>query len=146
MVCSAPIKLPSCLLMDDEKRNHLQQDLLQRFADVFDGDVSLPVRDFQVHVEVTPEAASIFKRFYKIPYSLEKKVKESLDVLVAQNILVPVEYSAWATPLVVVPKRQGEEVRLCADFKVTINKVLDHMFYPPPTLQIILDKLRGAKT
>lgn len=39
--------------------------------------------------------------------------------------------SDWATPIVVVPE-QGGGIRLCGDYKVTINQVLKTDSYPLP--------------
>ncbi|KAK9685755.1 RNase H-like domain found in reverse transcriptase [Popillia japonica] len=40
-------------------------------------------------------------------------------------------HTEWATPLVVVPKSEGQ-IRICADFKVTINPYLNKEHYPLP--------------
>ena len=48
-----------------------------------------------------------------------------------EGILEPVERSECATPLVIVPKRN--KLRVCGDFKVTINQCVEKKTYPLPT-------------
>ena len=59
-------------------------------------------------------------------------MKEALKAQVAAGELVPVERSKWAAPIVVVKKKDGG-VRICGDFKVTINPVIRQQVYPLPT-------------
>ena len=54
-----------------------------------------------------------------------------------------VEHSDWATPIVVVPKTNG--VRLCGDFKVTINPNLIPEHYPLPNAEDMFAPLNGEK-
>ncbi len=51
--------------------------------------------------------------------------------------------SKWATPLVPVVKKSGG-VRLCGDFKVTINPELVADSYPLPTLDDLQEKMNGG--
>lgn len=65
-------------------------------------------------------------KFYKarpVPYSLKHKVEEELRRLEKQGIITSVTCAKWATPVVPVLKTNGN-VRLCGDYKVTINKYL----------------------
>ena len=55
-----------------------------------------------------------------------------------------VEYSHWAAPIVVVPKKSGT-VRICADFKTGLNDALEMHQHPLPTPDEIFSKLnQGA--
>ena len=54
-----------------------------------------------------------------------------------------VQFSDWATPVVPVVKKSGE-IRLCGDFKVTINPVLDIEHYPLPKIEDIFAELAGG--
>ena len=51
-----------------------------------------------------------------------------------------VEYSDWATPIVPVLKKDGS-VRICGDYKVTVNRVLDINRYPIPNIDDIAFEL-----
>lgn len=58
-----------------------------------------------------------------VPFALKDKIEKELSRLVEEEIIVPVETSDWATPIVPVLKLNSD-VRLCADFKVTVNPQL----------------------
>ena len=51
----------------------------------------------------------------------------------------------WATPIVAPPKSDGA-VRVCGDFKVTVNPVLDIDDYPLPKIEEIFANLNGGTT
>ena len=75
-----------------------------------------------------------FPSFHKprqILYALHPKVEAELTRLEKDGILSKVEYSEWATPIVTVVKRNGS-VRVCGDFKVSVNPVLLAEQYPLP--------------
>lgn len=52
-------------------------------------------------------------------------------------------YSEWATPIVVVPKPE-RKLRLCGDYKVTINQVLEPDEYPLPRPEDLFTALTGG--
>ncbi|GBM32370.1 hypothetical protein AVEN_239769-1 [Araneus ventricosus] len=60
------------------------------------------------------------------------------------DILEPIEKSDWATPIVPVIKPDGS-VRICGDFKVTLNSVLEDIDYPLPRMEDIFAKLSDGK-
>ena len=54
-----------------------------------------------------------------------------------KGVIRPVEKSDWATPVSVI--RKGDDtVRLCGDYKVTINPYLDMKGFPMPNSQDLL--------
>ena len=59
----------------------------------------------------------------------------------SEGILKKVSYSEWAAP---VPKPEGN-IRLCGDYKVTINSKLEIDQYPLPKSDIIFATLSQGK-
>ena len=53
-------------------------------------------------------------------------------------------YSDWAAPIVAVPKPDGT-VRICGDYKVTINPVLQIDQYPVPKAEDLFSTLAGGQ-
>ena len=52
-------------------------------------------------------------------------------------------YSNWAAPIVAVPKPNGT-VRICGDYKVTVNPVLQVDQYPVPKAEDLFASLAGG--
>ena len=52
-------------------------------------------------------------------------------------------HSDWAAPIVVVPKGDGQ-IRLCGDYKVTVNKSLEVDQYPLPRPYELFAALSGG--
>lgn len=74
-------------------------------------------------VTVDPEAKPIIMKARNVPYSLRMKVEQELEKLQVDGILEPVAQSKWATLIVPAIKKNGS-VRLCGDYKVTVNPVM----------------------
>ena len=60
-------------------------------------------------------------------------VEEELDRLEKLRVLENIDHADCAAPIVVVPKKDGH-VRICGDYKVTVNQELDVNQYPLPHL------------
>ena len=54
-----------------------------------------------------------------------------------------VTWSEWATPIVIVPKKVGT-IRLCWDFRMTVNKALKVDKYPLPRVEDMFATLGGS--
>ncbi|XP_022777528.1 uncharacterized protein LOC111318945 [Stylophora pistillata] len=79
-----------------------------------------------------------------VPYALRPKVEEELRRLQNEGIVTKVQWSEWATPIGPVPKRDGS-VRLCGDYKGTVNPELQAEQYPLPCIEDIFAKLAGGQ-
>ena len=67
-----------------------------------------------------------------------------LDHLESEGIISKVDCSDWASPIVVVPKTDNS-IRICCDFKVTINQSVDVEQYPLPTTEDLFSTLANRK-
>ncbi|UYV81806.1 K02A2.6-like [Cordylochernes scorpioides] len=74
----------------------------------------------------------------------KEKIDKELDRLEQSQIIEKVNASDWSTPLVTVIKSNGE-LRLCGDFKNTLNNCIDDEKYPLPTIETMLGNLGGNK-
>ncbi|XP_037528675.1 uncharacterized protein K02A2.6-like [Rhipicephalus sanguineus] len=117
--------------------------LLSEYADVFAPGLGLckgPPVTFQLKENVVP-------RFFKartVPYALKDKMSDALDQLVAQDVLTPVKTAEWATPVVPVLKKDGS-LRICGDFRMTVNAATATEQYPLPRVEDIFAKLNGGE-
>ena len=93
---------------------------------------------------VVDETSPKFHKARPVPFVLKKKVETELDRLQELGIISPVQYSKWAAPVVPVIKQDGS-VRLCGDFKVTINQVLRVESYPLPRVDELFANLAKGK-
>ena len=79
-----------------------------------------------------------------VPFAMKSVVEEELNRLESTGVLERVEVADWAAPIVAVPKKDGR-VRICGDYKVTINPMLDVNQYPLPRPEDLFATLAGAK-
>ena len=77
-------------------------------------------------------------------FTLRDAVGNELDHLERSGILEKVATSNWAAPIVPVPKSIGQ-LRLCGDYKVTINLHLKMDKYPLPKPEDLFTTLVGGQ-
>lgn len=102
------------------------------------------IKDVKVSVQLEENAKPVFHRARPVPYALKAKVEAELDRLERQGVISKVNYSEWAAPIVVVPKADSS-VRICGDYKVTINPMLKVDQHPLPNAQDLFATLAGGK-
>lgn len=116
--------------------------LYNKFSDVFSADLG-KATDFKASLHLRKNAIPRFHKPRQVPLAQKTAIKEELDRLVSKGILKPITTSDWAAPIVVRAKPQGK-VRICGDFKVTINPHLCIDQYPIPRPEELHLKLRGG--
>ena len=77
------------------------------------------------------------------PFSIMPLVEAELDLLVKNDIFEKINSSEYATPIVPVLKKNNQ-IRICGDFSVTINKILEIYEHFLPTIDELLVKLSGG--
>ncbi len=127
--------------------HRIQGDTLERILDrhrpVFQEGLGTLI-GYKAKIYVDPAAKPRFCRARPVPYALREKVEEELNRLVKEGIVEPVQFADWAAPIVPVPKGDGS-LRMCGDFKVTVNQVSKLDRYPLPRIEDLFAQLSGGK-
>ena len=66
-----------------------------------------------------------------MPYALRSRVEAELERLEKSNIITPITFSKWEALIVPVLKQNGK-VRICGDYKLTLDQVIKTYPYPLP--------------
>ncbi|CAC5398698.1 unnamed protein product [Mytilus coruscus] len=120
-----------------DKVNKLMQ------MDVFKDELGT-VKGMQASLKLKEEAVPKFFKPRPIPYALRDKVADEIKRLEKQGILEKIKFSEWGAPIVPVMKPDGS-VRICGDYKVTINSCLEIPQYPLPKAEDLFSRLNGGK-
>ena len=104
--------------------------ILGRFTHVFKEGIGT-MANIKVHIELKDDAKPRFHKARPVPYALKGRIETELDRLVKEGIYEPVAHSQWAAPIVPVVKEDGS-VRICGDYKVTVNPAAKCDNYPVP--------------
>ena len=117
--------------------------VLQEYSDVFSSELGT-MKEFQAKLTVREETKPRFCRPRPVPYALKGAVEKELDRLEESGVVERVSHSDWAAPIVPVPKPDGT-VRICGDYKVTVNSALDVDQYPLPRPADLMASLTGGQ-
>ena len=119
------------------------KNILNKYSEVFSPGLGTYSQG-QVKLRIAEGSIPKFFKCRTLPLALKSKVESELDRLLAIGVLKPVDHSPWATPIVPVLKADGN-VRICGDFKITINPVLEGTEYPLPRIDHIYASLGNSK-
>lgn len=118
-------------------------EMLANHKDVFKDELGT-LNGTKAKILVDSDAQPKFFKPRSLPYAMRPKVDEELDRLLKEKVIEPVTFSDWAAPIVPVLKPDGT-VRVCGDFKVTVNQASKLEQYPLPTLEDLRWKLAGGE-
>ena len=124
--------------------NDSLQQLLEKHKSVFEPGLGR-VSNYTARILLDPGATPKFRKARQVPYFYKEKVERELNRLVEEGTLEPVEHSEWASPIVAVLKPDKQTVRICGDFKETVNPVSKLDRYPIPRVEDLFAKLSGGK-
>ena len=126
------------IILDWNKIHHVYSDSLQvvldKYPSVFQEGLGM-LKGFQAKIHINPHAKPRFFKARTVPYAFRDKVEVELKRLQEEGTLEPVEVSAWAAPIVPVLKSDKTSVRICGDFRVTVNPVSKLDTYPIPKIK-----------
>ncbi|KAJ8735337.1 hypothetical protein PYW07_006957 [Mythimna separata] len=117
--------------------------ITERYKELFDGGLGRYTGG-KATLRVRDGAAPVFHRARPLPYALRDRVDAELERMLRDGVIEPVDCSDWASPLVPVNKADGS-LRICADYKATVNPVLLVDRYPLPKIDDVIVRLSGAQ-
>ena len=123
------------------------QQLLAEFAPIFTGNLG-KVKGHQATIHLSNEAKPKVCKARRVPFALLPGVEAEFARLEKGGIIRKVDANTpvtWASPTVNVVKKSTGAVRICGDYKVTINPymIVDH--FPLPNFEEIAAKLNGGE-
>ncbi|RWR98619.1 hypothetical protein B4U79_15076, partial [Dinothrombium tinctorium] len=117
--------------------------LLAKYTNVFKEGIG-KLRKFTAKIKLKANAKPVFMKARSVPFAIRGLVDDELARLVKEDILESVEHSEWATPIVPVIK-PDRTVRICGDFKQTLNPVIERDEYPLPKIDEAFAKIAGGQ-
>lgn len=121
------------------------ENVLQKHVRVFkEGLGTLKGHETTIHID--PSVSPRYCKARSVPYSMRFLVDQELDRLVAQGVIEPIQFAELAAPIVPVIKSDKKSVRICGDFKLTVNRASKLDRPPIPKVEDLFSKLAGGKT
>lgn len=102
------------------------------------------IKGVLIDIPIKDNAKAVQQPYRRVPAPLEKIVDDKISDLLAKGIIEKVETSRWISPLVVVPKDNGNETRICVDMR-RANEVIARERHPLPTMEDFLPELTEAE-
>lgn len=118
--------------------------LLKKYNSLFDNKLG-KYKYKQVSLFIDDVVSPKFCKPRPLPSAFKVKVDEELIRMESMGVITPVETNDWGTPLVPILKSDGG-IRLCADYKITINRHLKDDKHPIPRVEEIFNALQGGLT
>ena len=117
--------------------------LLTEYKDVFAKELG-HCKKFKAKLQLKDGAIPKFHKPRSVPFAKLEPLKQELQRLEDNGTCSKITHSEWAAPIVLVPKPDGR-IRVCGDFKMTVNPQLQTDQYPLPTPNELLIKMNGGK-
>ncbi|XP_063837227.1 uncharacterized protein K02A2.6-like [Ostrinia nubilalis] len=117
--------------------------LVRQFPDLFKetlGEYKGPAISLHVRADANPR----YLKARPVPFPLKHQVEEELRRMIDAGVLTPVRHSDWATPLRLVKKDDGS-LRICGDYRSTVNPAIEVDTYPLPAAVESFVKLSGGR-
>lgn len=82
----------------------------------------LKIKGITVDIPLKVDVKPVVQPYRRIPVPLEKTVDERVDTMLKQGMIEKVNGpSRWISPLVIVPRKNSDEIRICVDMQPSIT-------------------------
>lgn len=101
------------------------------------------MKNFQLKIRIDDNVIPVAQPPRRTPFHIQQAVEEKINEMLENDIIERVEGpTPWVSPLVAVPKPNGE-IRICADLRVA-NKAVKRTRYQIPTVEQLLSEIGNA--
>ena len=101
------------------------------------------IKLYKASIQVREGAQPLFLKARPVSYALKEKVKQELQRLEDEGIIYKVSQSDWTAPVVLMPEKNGS-LRVCGDYKMTVNQCADVDQYSLPNTEDLFASLAGG--
>ncbi|KII62323.1 Retrovirus-related Pol polyprotein from transposon 17.6 [Thelohanellus kitauei] len=130
--------------LHDGKLKHI----LSKYASIFETNKD-GITNHTASIRLTEDAIPLLHRPRRVPLGIKTAVDKELERLVDNGVIERVdpvnEKLIWACPIVNISKKNGG-VRICGDFRCTLNRHIIIPPYPFPSFDDVIEKVRGGET
>lgn len=116
--------------------------LKKEFSQVFEQRIGCLPEKYTVSLKLRADAKPTFHKARTVPYALRDRVENELKALEREGAIERSENNDWGSPAVLIEKPNGQ-IRICSDYKISVNKQLENIDYPIPNIEETLNCLRG---
>ena len=121
------------------------EEVISRYPTVFSEGLGTYAGE-AAHIQVADAARPRFCKARAVPYALKDLVNEQLEKMEAEGVISAVKFAEWAAPIVPVLKDGGARVRICGDYKQTVNQAARIEQYALPRIEDLFAELAGGVT
>lgn len=122
----------------------MRDNLEKKYPDLFPDGLGT-FKGKTISLELKPDSKPCFKKARPLPFALINKVDVEFDNWLKLKQKIPVDYYEWATPIHFFYQKTWVMLRICGDYKITLNPYLKIKQYPLLRGESILRKLdRGS--
>ncbi|XP_072376794.1 uncharacterized protein [Diabrotica undecimpunctata] len=125
------------------KNNELDK-ILSKYSKLFQRELGR-YNGEKVTLEIDENVKPVFHKPHPLPFAFREKVEVELKRLESEGAIERADNSLWGTPLVPVMKPNGKDIRVCANYKITVNKYLKDFNHPLPRIEDIFAALQGGQ-
>ena len=101
------------------------------------------VTGFKAKLDLKADYRPKFCKARPVPFALKEPIGKELDRMERDGILVKTDSSEFASPIVPVVK-SDKSLRLCGDYKTTLNPNIDTKVYPLPVVEECFSEMKGG--
>ena len=117
--------------------------MLEKYQDVFEEGIGT-FKATKTKIVVEENASPRYCKARSVPYALKDQIEKELQRLEEEGTNEQVIFSEWAAPIVPIVK-EDQSIRICGDYKVTVNSMSKLDNYPIPKAEDLFATLGGGE-